>query len=565
MKSAGISLVLAVVAFGLAASRINPGLVDSPLPAGPGLTLDESFNIGQGVYLFESFLDHGPLLFTPSGAEDVFGAEGYLPDHPPLARFMLGAAHQLTAWAIPGAELGLFHVPAARLGSCFFLALTVLLLMEFVRRRYGLATAVLSAVCLLLMPRVIGHARIAAQETTTTFFWLAAIVPLLAWWTSDRPPSVKQTLLSGLLFGLLMAAKIQAVFVPPVLLVWSLVLHRHRAIVPLAVWGITGFVVFFVLWPWLWLDPVEHLLQYAVKTKERPTLYVWYLGRRYADQQVPFHYPFVMLLATTPLAVALGFLWRLTQRKLDRVETLSLATVVFPLCVFALPGTPVYDSARLFLVVTPLLAFLAARGLVSVWRALPGDVRGAEPACEPPAASAEAAVVPARGWRPMVAIGVYLAALIVSVQRFSGLQPFCLEEYSLTVGGTRVAVEKLGLEASYWAEGLNADFWKQVPADSTVYVTPVSHQFQLTDVQQLVPIVQQRNISLQPFLYDATKQKGLLLQLHRLADLPPGLRGVPPGATVVAEAVYRGVVLARLVDTTSATWTEFDSWPEDQR
>lgn len=573
MKSAGLSVVLAIAAFCLAAARINPGLVDSSLPDGPGLTLDESFNIGQGVYLFESFLDKGPLLFTPAGAADVFGAEGYLPDHPPLARFMLGGAHQLTAWLIPGAELALFNVPAARLGSCFFLALTVLLLMEFVRRRYGLATAVLSAVCLLLMPRVIGHARIAAQETTTTFFWLLAVVPLLTWWTSDRPPTLRQTFVSGLLFGLLMAAKIQSVFLPPVLLVWSLYQHRTRSLLPLTVWGVTGFVVFWVLWPWLWLDPIDHLLQYVIKTKERPTLYVWYLGRRYADQQVPFHYPFVMLLATTPLMVTLAFGWRLLQRRLDRVEQLALATVVFPLFVFALPGTPVYDSARLFLVVTPLLALLAARGCVSIWQTLPEEVtrpgRSAAPPPDRVAAAADAALnappaSPGRG-RRLTAVAIYVAAVVITVPGYRGWQPYCLEEYALTVGGPRFAVEKLGLEASYWAEGLNAEFWRQVPPDATVYVTPVSHQFQLTDVQQLVPIVQQRNISLQPFLYDPTQQRGLLLQLHRLADLPPGLRDVPPGATVVAEATYRGVVMARLVDTSAADWTEYRDWPADQQ
>ena len=102
MKPSKISLLFAIVAFCVAASRINHGLVGSSLPAGPGLTLDESFNIGQGVYMFASFMDYGPLLFTPTGAKEVFGAQGYLPDHPPLARFMLGAAHQLTSWAIPG-------------------------------------------------------------------------------------------------------------------------------------------------------------------------------------------------------------------------------------------------------------------------------------------------------------------------------------------------------------------------------------------------------------------------------------------------------------------------------
>ncbi|MEO2017382.1 MAG: hypothetical protein ABGZ53_23760, partial [Fuerstiella sp.] len=158
MKSILVSVLFAITAFFLAAGRINHGLVDSPLPAGPGLTLDESFNIGQGIYVLEAFLHHGPLLFTAATAEDVFGDPAYLPDFPPLGRVTLGAAHQLTSWAIPGAEQSTFNVPAARLGACFALAITVLLLMEFVRRRYDLTTAVAAAILLLLMPRVMGHA-----------------------------------------------------------------------------------------------------------------------------------------------------------------------------------------------------------------------------------------------------------------------------------------------------------------------------------------------------------------------------------------------------------------------
>ena len=65
----------------------------------------------------------------------------------------------------------------------------------------------------------------------------------------------------------------------------------------------------------------------------------------------------------------------------------------------------------------------------------------------------------------------------------------------------------------------------------------------------LVPIVQQRNIQLVPYEYNPDKQKGLLLLIHRLADLRPELCSVPPGATVVAEARFDHVVLARLIDT----------------
>ena len=550
MKPAKISLLLALTAFLLAACRINHGLIDSSLPAGPGLTLDESFNIGQGVYMFESFLEQGPFLFTPTGAEEVFGARGYLPDHPPLARFMLGAAHQLTSWAIPGAEDSMLNVPAARLGSCFFLALTVLLLTEFVRRRYGLPTAIWSAIALLLMPRVIGHARIAAQETTTTFFWLLAVVPLLSWWTEDEAPSTKRSLIAGILFGLLLASKIQGVFLPPLVVAWSLYRFQWKAIRPLAIWGLTGFAVFFVLWPWLWLDPVKNLTQYIIKTSDRPILYVWYLGQRYADKAVPFHYPFAILLATTPVAVMAALVTRLCKRAFDRIEWLALGTLFFPLFVFALPGTPVYDSVRLFLIVMPMLAFLAARGLIQLTEWLPGKVT-----------SHSTETPPVSKVRRILAAGLCAVMFFVTAARFNLHQPYCLEEYSLLVGGTKTAVDVLGLECSYWAEGMNGDFWNQVPENSTVFVAPVSHQFQLQDLQQLVPVVQQRNINLQSFLYEPTKQRGLLLLLHRLADLPPGLRKVPPAAKVIAEATYRGVVMARLVDTSETDWAEFDGWP----
>ena len=58
--------------------------------------------IAQGSYLFEEFCRHGPLLFTPSGAETVFGSKEYLPDHPPLGRFFLIVAHEGASWLISG-------------------------------------------------------------------------------------------------------------------------------------------------------------------------------------------------------------------------------------------------------------------------------------------------------------------------------------------------------------------------------------------------------------------------------------------------------------------------------
>lgn len=551
MKSILISVLIAVAAFILAASRINHGLVDSSLPAGPGLTLDESFNIGQGIYVLEAFLHHGPLLFTASAADEVFGDPAYLPDFPPLGRVILGAAHHLTAWVIPGAEQSPFNVPAARLGSCTALAATVLLLMEFVRRRYDMATAIAAALCLLLMPRVVGHARLATQEMTTTLAWLATLVPLLTWWTGATPPTNRQCLISGLLWGLLLLTKVQGLLLPPLVIAWAFWVFRWSAVRPLVLWGVSGLFVFYAGWPWLWLDPLNHTLQYVRTTADRPTLYVWYLGQRYADKAVPWHFPFVMTMATLPVSVTLFVFWRFCGRQFTKVEGLATASILWPLIVFAVPGTPVYDGVRLYVVIMPLIAFIAGRGLISALQLLSGRLRESR--------FVESSVKPTLAKK--VAGAFCIVALVATGRQFTVQGPFCLAQYSLLALGTQGAVDVLGLESSYWSDGLNGDFWKQVPANSTVYVAPVSHQFQLSDLRQLVPVVRKRNIRLLPFEYDPQEQRGLVLLNHRLADLRPDLRKVPPGAKIVAESRYCGIVLARLIDTTDGTWSELDDWP----
>ena len=150
-----------------------------------------------------------------------------------------------------------------------------------------------------------------------------------------------------------MLTKVQGILLPPVVFVWSLYRFRFHALRPLTVWGFTGAIVFFLGWPWLWLDPVGNTLQYLGNAAERPTLYVWYFGQRFADKDVPWHYPFVMTAITVPLLVFGLAITRVCQRRLERAEQFLLATVVFPMVVFALPGTPVYDGTRLFLIVMP--------------------------------------------------------------------------------------------------------------------------------------------------------------------------------------------------------------------
>ncbi|MCA9036250.1 MAG: glycosyltransferase family 39 protein [Planctomycetaceae bacterium] len=532
---------MSAAAFVLAASRINHGLIDSRLPAGPGLTLDESFNVGQGVYLAEAIGRHGPMILTPTVAKEVFAARDYLSDHPPVGRILLGMAHQMTAWLIGGADGCSINITAARTGSCFAFAVLIFLVFEFCRRHFDQPTATAAAVALIFMPQFIGHARLATLETSTVLAWSAAVLAFASWWTGTTPPTNRQAIFCGALWGGLMLTKMQGILLPPLIAGWSLYHLRIRAIRPLLLWTLSGLFVAFVCWPWLWLDPMEHIRQYLGRASDRQTLYVWYLGERFADKLVPWHFPFVMTLITVPVYALLSLVMRAMNRQMQTIEWFLLAATLWPLIVFALPGTPVYDGTRLFLCIMPSLAILAARGFALSIR------RIREARLHPE-------TVPVGRWLPACLLITVIALAKTTADR-SWLSPYAINEYNDLVGRGRGAW-RLGMESCYWSDSLNGDFWKHIAEDTTIFVAPVSHQFQLNAIESLVPVVARKNIHLVPFEYDSQRQRGPLLLLHRLADLRRSLREVPPSAELLIEVQYDGVVLARLIDTTHAEWDE---------
>ncbi|MBL8812023.1 MAG: glycosyltransferase family 39 protein [Planctomycetaceae bacterium] len=520
MRLSWLSMVFGLAAFLLSASMINHGLVESSLPAGPGLTLDESFNIDQGVYLADAIGDHGPLLFAPETARKVFGAKRFLPDHPPLGRVWLGIVHQATSWFVPGSESTVYNVPAARLGSCLALAFMVILLTEYSFRVRGTAAALGAGLMLLGMPHLVGHARLAALESCTNLAWVVALLPLLSWWTSDRAPTNRQAILSGVCWGLLLLTKVQGILLPPAILIWAVLRFREQAIRPLLLWGIAGAIVFFVGWPWLWQDPVGHTLRFLGRTTDRQTLYCWYFGERYADKLVPWHFPFVTLLFSFPAWWIISLLLRIRQR-LAAPEQLMLLSSLIPLCVFAFPGIPVYDGTRLFLIVMPACAMIAGRGFETVWNLQ----------------------LAARASHLVRAVTVSALAVIPLAWT---MQPFAINQYGVVCGGNRGAA-RLGMEACYWSDALNSEFWKQIPEGTTLAVAPVSHQFQLSDLESLVPIISQRRIKLVPYFYEEDKSDHDLLLIHRLADLRPELQADPPGTERLMTFQQSGVICARVL------------------
>lgn len=538
------------------------------LPEGPGVTLDEIFNIQTGVYLWRSLVNEGAGFFTPSVAERIFTDPLANPDHPPLGRLGIGLTHDLTLALAPPAvpSAGPYSLVCARVGPATAFALTVLLVGWTAARWYGAIAGWVAATSLALMPHVFAHAHLASLETFVGLTYTATVLYVASRWsTSQTALSAQRTIaavpwgaviLGGVLFGLTLLTKIQAVLLPIPIGLWCLWRWGWRSIPMMLLFGLTGLGLFIAAWPWIWLDPVDHLLQYLGRATDRPTLYCHYLGERYADRDVPWHYSFVMFAVSVPIVLhALG-LWSVgrpfrasndsTGRVWDDRSLLLVTCVLFVLVFFALPGITVYDGTRLFLVIYPLWAVLIGRGAARLMAKMTEAIT-----------SDDAATSPHRHARkPLVAA----LALVIGTQSVGAvsLHPCQLSYYNLLTGGLAGA-DVLGFEPTYWRDSLTREFLQQVadrvPAGTTLYLAPVLHPANRLDLPLLSPILQHHGLTVDSYDHtDPAKQDmRYVLVYRRHADPWSSLEPAPAGGQLLAEVTRRGVQLAALYDLTPSS------------
>ena len=396
--------------------------------ADPGITVDEPLDVRPGRTYLATLRARGLGFFEPRTVDAVFRDNA---EHPPLGRWLLGVASTLgqpfEVLLRGGPDpVGLYVVagraaPAAAFG-CLVAAVSLA-----AGRWSGRAAGVAAGLSLLMMPRAFAHAHLAALDTFIATFWVLALLGFV--WASGRRRLSAPMAIAGLLWGLALLTKIHAWFLPPVVLGWALArLPLRRAVPAFMIWLMTGLALFVAGWPWLWADPWGRLLGYLGTGVERVSIRVLYFGQVYADRDVPWHYPWVYLVATVPVGLLALAAWGTARGWADRERRASTLLMVGAILLFpAVFSTriPVYDGERLFLVSFPFLALLAGRGFGSLWD------RSRR--------------------RGRVALAVLLAAQGSGVVL---MHPFGLSYYNLLVGGLPGA-ERLGLELTYWGDAVD--------------------------------------------------------------------------------------------------------------
>lgn len=522
-------VVLALVA-GLSAM-----MTLAPENGGPGMTCDEPYHVAYGKRLVHAVTHQGLGFFAPENIRKNFDwRPGGPPVHPPLGNWLLGWTHFVFDPAPD--DLAAVSVVTARFAPALAFGVLVFLVGWAVGRMEGPVAATVASAAVFLVPRVFGHAHLAALDTFTSLFFAATLIGLVE--ADLRGGKLRWFALAGAIWGLTLLTRLHGVLLLPPVAAWLAWRMRLRGILPLAVWMAAGGAILFAGWPWLWLDPIGHLRQFVGTATGRMPIHVFYLGQAWADHDVPRHYAVVMFVATLPFGfLLLGILGFWARRRVGTSPPgfyLLAGTALFLVAVFSWPRVPVYDGVRLFLMAFPLWAVAVGAGakwLVEHWA---WAVRSAG--------------------RRYVILGVFVGFQGVGLLLYHSAY---LSHYGLMVGGLPGA-ERLGFEVNYWGDAVTESLLEAVPEaaqGTTVLFGPNLAPFQ-------APMVPTCSVSL------TAKRVGMIgwdgsrrgvpagcrygILYHRRADLKEPLDELL-GTKLVAEQRILGVWTARVVEFPPST------------
>jgi len=351
-------------------------------------------------------------------------------EHPPLDKVWSGFI-----WL--GARYFLDDLTAHRLGNILIVGVLMMLLYHIVVQHSGPLAGLVAVFALLTMPRFFFHAHLAAIDVPVTAMIFAVIY---TFWLGHNDPRLRWTFLLGLVWGLALATKINALFIPPIVLsAWVLVFQRQRYLFfRLAIMGFIGVSFFLLSWPWLYHDLLKHLTAYVgFMTTSRLPVEQYYFGQWFAPP--PWHFPFIITIVVVPFSIILlatiGAISLMSNREYRPFGGLLLLGIFVCLVIFTTGLGQVFDDERFMMPVFPYIAALAGIGFAQT-----------VPAIEQ--------LLPKWGiqlQRQQLVLIIVLVTFVPHLLLAYDLYPHLLSYYSEGIGGIYGA-KLLGMETTYWCE-----------------------------------------------------------------------------------------------------------------
>jgi hypothetical protein len=221
-----------------------------------------------------------------------------------------------------------------------------------------------------------------------TAMWTLSLYTFYRALTAPEEQALRRALLAGVVFGLSLATKLNALFLPAIyLLLWilrppdrspagleespsgGLDLRLPPVPVVLLACAIVGPIVFVAHWPYLWHDTFNRIGAYIGFHMRHEHYPILYFGRLLVRPPFPAGFPFAMTLYTVPSPVlalgTIGFfvsLFRAIRLRSPGDGLLVLATLL-PIFLIALPTTPIFGGVKHWYNAMPSLMILGARSL----------------------------------------------------------------------------------------------------------------------------------------------------------------------------------------------------------
>ncbi len=376
---------------------------------GMGFTRDEGFYFHAASLYIGWFEDLWRNLFAGNlgesfTRENIDQHWSYNPEHPVVMKASFALSHkffhEILGWMSPSTA---WRFPTMITASFLLSGLYL-----FGRQLAGAWAGIVAVFALLLQPRFFFHAHMACFDVaiTAASFWV-----IYAYWKSFD--SRRWAVATGVFFGLALSIKLNAFFLPLILVGHWVILNwrefrlhlRPKTLggpddrrgpsfeippIPLAFWSmaILGPLLFYALWPRHWFETFQRIRWYMNFHLEHEHYFVNYFGQNLQVPPFPISYPFGMTLFTVPatilLAGLLGSLWYFfdtgQHRRIQsvirdlRARRLPLPTenadprgtgwllvinLIFPIALIAMPNTPIFGGTKHWMPAMPFLALFA--------------------------------------------------------------------------------------------------------------------------------------------------------------------------------------------------------------
>jgi Dolichyl-phosphate-mannose-protein mannosyltransferase len=389
---------------------------------------------------------------------------GYNHEHPALMKTLFGFSWRLfhkchcpkqggrhpVGYAKAHRTLPILDEEAAmRLPTDILVALMAAVLYLWAAAAFSRAAGVVAAVLGVMAPRLFFDAQLATFDAPIAALWVLVVY---AYWRAlaDRRWGWR----AGVLFGLALATKHNAFFIPFILAVhFAWVAWRQKRLPNWRVFAWMaglGLPVYLACWPWLWFSTVPRFREYVAFHVHHVYYNMEYLGRNYNKPPFPLSFPYVMTALTLPvttLALALGGVFALARRRDPDSPATGLLiglNALFPMAIITVTRAPIFGATKHWHAAIPFLALLAAAAVYELQKALNS-----------------------RRWAVILAV----AACAPAVAETWRSHPYGLTHYNMLAGGPPGGAD-LGMNRQFWGyatRGLLPWLNAHAPAHAPIY------------------------------------------------------------------------------------------------